>query len=132
MAIKATKSSLDVTRTMVWTLLIAYSLFLVGRSTYNNYKIKKDIEREKVAVQEEVQKKKTLELLLVYYKSAAYQEIEARRRLGLKGKDEHMVALPFATTEPQFFVASAKKRQADAPAPPKPYQAWWQLFFGAE
>ncbi len=129
---KSAKPSFDATRTMVWTLLIAYSLFLVGRSTFNNYKIKKDIDKEKIAVHEQEQKKKTLELSLIYYRSAAYQEIEARRRLGLKGKDEHMVGLPQATTEPQFFVASAKKRQADAPEPLKPYQAWWQLFFGEE
>src|SRR5688572_1595978 len=99
-SIKQPKSPLLVTRTMVWVVIIAYSLFLVGKSTYQNYRMNREIDvyKEKITQLERV--KHNLQLTLLYYGSKSYKEVEARRRLNLKGRDEFVIALPQAKSEP--------------------------------
>ncbi len=128
----ARKPAFPLPRTMVWLLLVSYCLFLVGRSTYKNYQINKDITRQKDVVASLESQKHNLELSLFYYHSNSYKEVEARRRLNLKGKDEHVVALPQATTEPVLAIVTQRQIKASAPRPNPIYLQWWLAFFGTE
>jgi hypothetical protein len=124
-------SSQIITRTLVWGIIVGYGVFLVGRSTYQNYRVNRDIDdyREKIALLEKSQA--ILHLSLIYYRSASFKEAEARWRLNLKGKDERVVALPLATTVPSLNIAlpvAVNTREAKI----KPSAAWWQLLFGSK
>jgi hypothetical protein len=120
------------TRTMLWLFIFGYSFFLVGQITYQNYKMNHEIRFEKDKIKELDQKKHTYQLALLYYQSTSYQEIEARQRLLLKGKDENVVALPQAKSEPILSVASDSVINKPPPPAIPPYQSWWNLFFGNE
>jgi hypothetical protein len=123
-----------VTRTMIWITLVAYCVALVGQTTYQNFRRNQDISYYKQEIIDLERKKRILELSLVYYKSNAYKEIEARSQLNMKGKDEHVVAIPQATTEPSLTLAVAPDRPTRYALEIKlpPYKAWWKLFFGRE
>lgn len=116
------------TRTLIWLGLLSYIVFLVGRSTVVNYRMNQDITRYKQQIRELEQQNESLKLALVYYRTKAYKEIEARRRLGLRGKDEKVVALPDFATEPKLAV-SLVSTSAESKPVVKPYVAWWLLFF---
>ncbi len=134
---KTSPSPLVITRTMLWVLVFGYGVFLIGQSTYQNYHISQEIAAEKNQINELQKTNHLLELSLIYFQSNAFKEVQARQWLGLKGKDEHVVALPLAKTEAQLSIvvpetgASASPTAEHAPtlSPPK---AWWKLFFGKE
>ncbi len=116
---------------MIWAVIVGYSLLLVGKSTYQNIKINKDIEIEKQQIKQLEQKKSNLELALVYYQTKSFKETEARQRLNLQSADEHVVALPQASSEPSFIIVTTDDHttnKADTTTTP-PYLAWWRLFF---
>lgn len=116
---------------MVWVLLLGYSLFLVGKSTYQNYQMSKNIVALKAQIAELEQTKRNLELSLIFYQSNSFKEVEVRRRLNLKGKDEHVVAIPWADTDASLGIVTTPVKTSPSP-PPAPYIAWWQLFFGSK
>src|SRR6266540_449436 len=124
-ASQKTRSSIIVTRTMVWVFILGYGVFLVAQSTYQNYKMNRDIQSHKKQIALLEKNKKSLSLDLVYYQSNAYKEVEARRRLNLKGLDEHVVALPQATSEPVLSIVTSIQRAAVPPKALVPYIAWW-------
>lgn len=121
-------SSVGLTKTVVWATIIGYSLFLVGRSTYQNYSMNHEISIQKKRVTELQRAKSLQELALIYYKSNAFREVEARRRLNLKGVDEFVVALPQASTEPRLTIASVSVTTSQEPQL-TPAQAWWHVLF---
>jgi hypothetical protein len=131
-AYRSSQPSIIITRTMVWVFIIGYGVFLVGQSTYQNYKMNKDIQSAKSQILELEHQNKSYQLALIYYKSNAYKEIEARRRLNLKGKDEHVVALPQAMSEPSRTVVTGVIKHTSSPTVFAPYLAWWNLFFSKE
>jgi cell division protein FtsB len=124
-------ASFRVTRTMVWLFLIGYSLFLVGRSTYQNYTLNHDIVAYKGQISGLQKTNGLLQLSLVYYQSQAFKEVAAREHLGLQGPNEHVVALPNAKTEPALAVATDTPTASEVAQALKlpPYQAWINLFF---
>lgn len=123
------KTSLHITRTMVWFIVVGYSIFLVGKSTYDNYQFNRDIATEQAQIAQLEKEQEAIKLSLIYYRSNSFKEVEARRRLGLKGKDEFVVALPAAASEPAFAIPSLLEKQS-TPSQLTPYQSWWNLFFG--
>lgn len=116
------------TRTMLWVAIISYSAFLVGHSTYENYQLSKDIEKKKQEIQELKEIKKNMQLSLIFYQSNSFKEIEARRRLNLKGPGEHVVALPQFKTEPTLSIVAPSFTDQSKSSLLPPYLAWWNLF----
>jgi cell division protein FtsB len=127
---KKGKPTLVVTRTMVWFFILGYSVYLVEQSTYQNYKMNKSIQSAKTRITQLERQKRELQFALDYYKSQSFQEIEARQYLNLQKPDEHVVALPKATTEPTLSIVTSIAPQVRQSAPLPPYIAWWRLFFG--
>ncbi len=129
---KTAPSSFHVTKTMVWIFLIGYSAFLVGRSTYQNYKLNRDITTYKEQIATLERSNSLNKLALVYYQSQAFKEVAAREHLGLKGVNEKVFALPAAKTEAALSVATddVVAEAESAPVNLAPYQAWLNLFFG--
>jgi hypothetical protein len=119
---------------MIWIALVGYCFALVGQTTFQNFRRNRDISYYRQQILDLERQKRILELALVYYKSNAYKEIEARSEFNMKGKDEHVVALSKATTEPSLTLAVAPERIEETPKEKKrkPSAAWIQLFFGKE
>ncbi len=72
-------------------LLIALFVFAVVSNVQriiSNYRLHERIKTAEAEVVEMELKNQKLSLLMNYYQSASYQEVEARRRLGMKKPDE--------------------------------------------
>lgn len=120
--------TLHLTRTMVWGVIIVYAGGLVARSLYQNFTMNNEIEQHQKKITQLEQKKRENQLALIYYSSTAFREIEARRRLNLRGPDEHVVALkkrsdinnPTTTDSVTGLHTEVNQR---------PWQTWWSLIF---
>lgn len=78
-------------------------------------------------------KAKQLNLLSVYYQSASYQEVEARRQLALKKPDETALIIKGVPTDATLdfentsnSLTSSEKTNTAQSNPAR----WWQYFFG--
>lgn len=125
----APKFTSSITKTMVWMLLIGYSLILVVRGMYQNYSINAEISRHKQVITALEKQKREKELALVYYKSTAFRELEARKRLNLKGEGEKVVALKKHNDVRLPIVERSDVDKLNSIKPPVPWQTWWELLF---
>lgn len=112
---------------MVWVLLIGYSVALVARSMFENYAMNRQIAVATERINRLGETKRQEELMLVYFRSPAFIEVEARRRLNLRGAGEHVVVLSESGRTTQTLVPGTAA--VATPAPLKPWQTWWNLFF---
>ncbi len=90
--------TLVASRTML-ALFIAYVLLNLGRAIRTNYHTNKQIHELKQQIALSITQTIFLKNELVYYKSRSYQELEAKRRLGLKRPRETVVLVP-SNTDP--------------------------------
>ncbi len=89
------QSNLKPKRFFVAPLLILLALtyigFLLYQSVYVNYQTNKKISALEDALRDNKIRKQNLEVLIAYYKTFAFQELEARKKLGLKLPGEKVV-----------------------------------------
>lgn len=76
------------------TLAVAYIFLNLGQAVQKNYIINESIANMNSQIRELKKQVSFLETQLVYYDSRAYQELEAKRRLGLKRPGETVVLVP--------------------------------------
>jgi len=112
--------------------LIFYVFFILGRSVWLNWQLKKEIDGIKKQIAEISQQNKNLENLIIYYQSDDFREIEARQKLGLKKSGETAVAVPTKKYESYQAEVEAEKnnlsnRKEEASA--SNYRLWWAYFF---
>lgn len=112
---------------MVWGIILVYCVALVVRSTYENFSTNREIATQKARIVQLEAQKKDNELALIYYRSNAFREIEARRRLNLRGPNEHVVALPGNEEVSVPTLQSGSSYRDEGPL--KPWKTWWNLFF---
>lgn len=117
---------------------VIWILFLLGRSLWQNWDLKRSINKlqEQIAVLN--QQKKDLENLNLYYRSDSFRELEARKKLGLKKPGEKVVILPAATpsattVSPGNFSEELNKEKESiagvvAPSKIPNWLLWWQYF----
>lgn len=115
-------------------LVIFWLVFLLGRTVWQNWYLKQNIEKLNWQIATLEKEKKDYRNLLTYYQSDSFRELEARKRLGLKKPGEKVVILPTSTpTAPVNFpneIEQEKNRLAiPSPALTIPnWQLWWQYF----
>jgi len=120
-------------------LLIFYILFLLGKSLWTNFNLRKSIRELNEQIISLNVDKKNLENLNLYYQSDAFKELEARRKLGLKSSGEKVLILAVsrpggaATPTTQNFSDELQKEKETTakkePGSPIPNWAlWWQYF----
>jgi len=125
--------------TKIATFLVAFWLvFLLGRSVWQNWVLRRDIwqQNEQIAFLEK--QKKDLNNLILYYQSDSFRELEARKRLGLKKVGEKMVILATSlevsrTNEPTNFPEEVTQEKEKITTPVVPSKIanwlyWWQYF----
>ncbi|OGY24633.1 MAG: hypothetical protein A2Y57_00705 [Candidatus Woykebacteria bacterium RBG_13_40_7b] len=125
-----TKSTTILSKILIYSL-IGYTFFMVGRSVWFNFQLKKQtdtIEQEIVEVQAQ---NKNLENLILYYQSDSFREVEARKKLGLKKPGEVAVAVPVKSASNFQSEVQAQQQQVaekSAEVEISNWRLWWQYF----
>lgn len=113
-------------------LLIVYTFFMLGRSIWQNYQLKKQIEGIQREISQIKQRNQDLNNLIIYYQSPGFREVEARQKLGLKKPGEKVVIVAVKDTanyqteqeqEQENITATSKKNVIEAN-----WQLWWRYF----
>lgn len=78
---------------LVILLALVYVFFLLYQSVYFNYQRSQKIKFLKRDIVTLEEKQKKIESLIAYYKTDSFQELEARRKLGLKMPGEKVVTV---------------------------------------
>lgn len=94
--------------------------FVVGKTSYQNYKINKKIEGLRNDIVTLEQDNKNLTQDIEYFKTSAYKEKVARQRLGLKKPDEKVIVIV-----PSKEGEKEKDKAKELPN----LQKWWNFFF---
>lgn len=95
-----------------------------------NYRLQQEVDskqRQEQLVSLQVQNAK---LEQRYYESLEYQEIEARRRMGLAYAGEKMLILPENTEQARAIDRATTARLAQRTAPESNMQQWTNFLFG--
>ena len=87
-------------------LAIGYVLFLLYQAVYFNYQTSQKISALKQDLARLNEQKRELETLITYYQTGSFQELEARKKLGMKMPGEKVVKVELAET--------SQKRKQDA------------------
>jgi len=102
-------------------LIILYLLYVVGKTLYQGYQVRQEVENLKVSIENLSESNRDLSSKIIYYQSASYREKIARERMGLmKPGEEVIVILP--EEKPKVV---GKDEDDSLPN----YQKWWNFFF---
>lgn len=115
---------------VITLLLVFYTVFLLGRSIYDNYRIKNTEQRLNLEIDILNQQNQALKNSLTYYQSDSYLEKAARIHLNLQEPGEHVIAL---SEKPQSQVNSSATPQPGQPAGPTDvpnFSKWINYLFG--
>lgn len=108
---------------LVGIFVLLYMFFIVGKVSYQNYKIDQKIKSLRDEVKTLEGENKRLLQNIEYYKTDEYKEKVARQRFGLKKPDEKVVVIVPAK-EPE----KEEKKEEKLSNPEK----WWKFFFGTK
>ncbi|MEK7184292.1 MAG: septum formation initiator family protein [Patescibacteria group bacterium] len=113
--------SLVLTRT-VFALGIAYILLNLGRAIQTNYTTSQQIRTLKQEITRLTNHTAYLKNTIVYYKSRTYQELEAKRRLGLQRPGETVVLVPGNTDPEPTTVPAVRSDVSTKESPPTAFE----------
>lgn len=108
-------------------LLLIYMGFLLYNSIFQNYKTSKKVDGFNAKISELQKEKGQLEALTNYYKTETFQEIEAKKKLGLKMPGE--IVVPVETLKEEEEKDSQKKKIENTSKMDNFY-LWIDAFFG--
>ena len=107
-------------------LTLAYVGFLLYQAIYLNYNTNQKIVLLKKEIREVEADKESLQTLIAYYQTPAFQELEARKKLGMKMPGEKVIKVEVAES-PEAEV----EEQESAPKDSTPnYQKWLDFISG--
>ncbi len=118
-------------------LVLAYIIFSVGRSVYNNYQMNTKIDKLRQELRRLDQEKAYLRNLIAYYKTETFKELKAREELGYQRPGEKVLSVPVEEGDIPFGEADSFKDSfvtAQLPEVTQPipnYQKWFWYFFGS-
>ncbi len=110
--------------------LIGYVIFILYQAVYYNFKVNQKIRELKGEINTLDQEKSKLEALIAYYKTETFQELEARKKLGLRLPGEKVVKVEVIAEE---AASPTSKPDAVSPQSNKPnWQLWLDYLRGEE
>jgi len=113
--------------------VFAFAIYSNIRLAIRNYELRQTVQSSKEEVEALKRRNEKLRLLLTFYETDEYQEVEAKRRLGLKRPDETAVlvsGLPansLADTLEDFVYREPEPVQAPQDTN---LQRWWKYIRG--
>ena len=111
---------------VVLMMVVAYMVYLTGREALINYYQSKQVAKIETENAKIRQKNDELKYLLEYYKTDSYAELEARKYLNMKKRDEQVVVVPVDVSETQFGVEAEQGMEVVKKAN---YLKWWDFVF---
>jgi len=111
--------------------IIAYAFFILGRSIWTNFQLKRQIDSIKQEITSLEKQNQDLENLILYYQSDSFKEVEARAKLGLKKPGETVVSVPTKTyNNYQEETAADKESFSDQSNDSQSanWENWWNFF----
>ncbi len=81
--------------------LLVFIGFSLGKETYRNYQIEKEIQALEEEISSIEKNNDNLTHLIEYFKTESYQEKEARQKLGLQKEGEKVVVITEENIEPE-------------------------------
>ncbi len=111
--------------------LIVYVVFILGRSIWDNFQLKRQIDSNKNQISDLQNENKNLENLIVYYQSDSFKEMEARSKLGLKKPGETAVSVPTKKYSNFQTETEAEKKNIAPPTVDQTvsnWRSWWEYF----
>lgn len=117
--------------TALIVLIIGYIVYNISHSVWHNYEINQKISNLKEEINKLKIKNKNLLNLIVYYQSNTFKELEARRKLGLKKKDETMIIIPEnngSLKNSAEFLPDSSNQQNNQNMPVTPNYLKWRNF----
>jgi cell division protein FtsB len=111
-------------------LIIAYILFLLGRTVWQNYKVNKEISTSQTNLENLKIQNKTLQNQIEYYQSASYREEQARSELGYQKPGEKVFVIPSGQnlSDNKNNNSVSQNNNSNQDLSPN-YQKWWQFLF---
>jgi len=112
---------------LVILLAVIYLGFLLYQAIFVNYQTNVKIKALNRELEATKQQQRELETLIAYYQTEAFQELEARKKLGLKMPGEKIVNVnvPEEKKDPK---EEEKKKISQTPSKSNP-QLWWEYLF---
>jgi hypothetical protein len=95
-----------------------------------NYELQKTIDSKQRQLKLAELQTQNLQYEQRYYKSAEYQELEVRKRLGLANPGEHVLLLPPNSEQAKNADAVLTKKVATTLEPASNFQQWMNFLFG--
>ncbi|MCR4277937.1 MAG: septum formation initiator family protein [Candidatus Berkelbacteria bacterium] len=122
---------------MLKALLIGLFIFAVYSNInliVRNHKLGQILREKRTQTAQQAFNNSKLKLLIAYYQTPSFQEVEARRRLGLKKPDETVYTIKGLATDtdqnPGLSDNLYNDIQPASPTTKTNIQLWWQYFFG--
>lgn len=113
--------------------LFLFALYSNIRLIVRNYNLQKRVEIVRVEVNQMQTRNEKLRLILSYYQTPAYQEIEARRRLQVKKPEETVLTvkgLNLSAEELNLLEDAVYQEHATTEVEEKTnFQKWWEYLF---
>jgi cell division protein FtsB len=111
-------------------LTLAYVAFLLYQAVSLNYQTNQKITSLKKEIKEVEQDRESLDALIAYYQTPAFQELEARKKLGMKMPGEKVVTVELTKTP----VASKKQdpKEIETTGGVPNYQKWLDFICGKQ
>jgi len=106
---------------IIIAIAIVYLLFVVGKTLYQSYQVRQEINGLKTEIETMRLTNKDLSEKIIYYQSPSYQEKVARERLGLQKPGEKVIVIL-----PEDAKKVAEKDPYDKLSGP---EKWWKFFF---
>ena len=102
-------------------ITVCYLLFVVGKTLYQSYQVRKEIDGMTVEMQTLRESNKKLQADILYYQSDSYKERIARERLGLQKPGEKVIVI--LPEQKQDVKEKDPYNKLTNP------EKWWQFFF---
>ena len=106
---------------LIALITICYLLFVVGKTLYQSYQVRKELDDMQAQIQELKDSNQQLQADITYYQSDSYKERIARERLGLQKPGEKVIVIL-----PEQKQNVKEKDPYDSLTNP---EKWWQFFF---
>jgi cell division protein FtsB len=110
-------------------LAIGYIGFLLYQAVYFNYQTSQQIRSLKNDLKQIDQEKAQIESLIAYYKTSTFQELEARKKLGMKAPGEKVVQVNVEETATNQTAPEGETKIQNKKSNP---QAWLDFLLGQE
>ena len=104
-------------------VVMVYTLFSLSKVVWRNYQIEKETRDLKEEIEMLEEENQHLLNLITYFKTDAYREREARKRLGYKKPGEEVILVPSVEDK------TDASEESEETKPQGHWRLWWNFFF---